>query len=53
MEKKTFAQKMIENRILQKEQINTLNFQDNNDYSDYFDEAIYSESYSWSEDYSL
>lgn len=56
MKEKTYAKEMIANRIRNKEHIYPLIFQDINaygDYSDYFDEAIYSESYSWEGDYSL
>lgn len=56
MANKTHAQKVIENRICNKAHVHLLAFQDTNaysDYSDYFDEAIYSESYSWEEEYSL
>ena len=56
MANKTHAQKVIENRICNKAHVHILAFQDTNaysDYSDYFDEAIYSESYSWEEEYSL
>ena len=56
MKNKTYAKKAIVNRIRNKEHISSLTFQDTNaysDYSDYFDEAIYSESYSWEGDYSL
>ncbi len=56
MAAKTFAQKQILKTIQHREIRSSLAFQDINaysDYSDYFDEAIYSESYSWEGDYSL
>lgn len=52
----TYAKEVIANRIRNKKRVCSLTFQDTNaysDYGDYFDEAIYSESYSWEEDYSL
>lgn len=53
----TYAQKVIRERIQSKHGIGSLYFQDNNhsDYSDYsdYEDIIYSESYSWSEEYSL
>lgn len=56
MSAKTFAQKQIEKTIQSRNIKSQLKFQDINaysDYSDYFDEAIYSESYNWEGDYSL
>lgn len=58
MEKKekTYAKEAIEKRIKSKYIIEMSEFQDNHheDYSDYsdYDDIIYSESYSWSEEYS-
>ena len=52
----TYAQEIIKCRIKSKYGVQLSEFQDNHhdDYSDYsdYDDIIYSESYSWSEEYS-